>query len=271
MSKLKQIYDEQGISTYSLTRDTGSKSRTNTLEHILNGSREITSTNLNMLTAFASGLGMRLEDILDDFDLDGTTSQILNIERQISRLFEKANAKHYIDNEDGGFVIGSNVFNPKVDDLKILKKEYDFIKPWKSHANQKTEPIYLLNRRWLKRNPKAKRNATLTNLSPRYNKYSEAYFIYSPIYDKVDGERIGGDFKMAITVKNKEGHFMFSEVYGVEFLKTEDNKHITYYKSHDNRFEVTPTKVHSWKKEEISELEFYHALFSQYNKFEMSK
>ncbi len=273
LDKMKKLVENRGLSTYEIVHNTGCVSRTNILEPVINGDKEITSTNFNNLSAFARGLGVTIEDILEDYDYDGTTAQILNIERTVKRFKKhQQNGIVLTENEDGGYVIGARYEVNKYENFPILKKDFEIIEKNKFHSEQLTEPIYLLNRRWLNtssKNTYLTKNNTLTNLAPKLNKYSMAFFIYSPIYDNND--LIGGDFKLAISVLNKEGFFSFSEVYGCEWLKTEETRHIVYYKAYNEHLYVTPERIEEWEKEEISELEYWKAIYTQFFKFGISK
>lgn len=272
LDKIKKLIEDRDLTTYEIVHNTGVASRTNILEPVLEGKKELTSTNFNSLSAIARGLGVTLEEILEDYDLDGTSSQILNIERTVKRIIKSHNhGKVFTQNDNGGYVIGVNYPNSNLNDFPILKTDFDFIDSDKLHAEQKTEPIHLLNRKWIDRSKKSylTKNETLTNLAPRFNKYSMSFLIYSPIYK--DSELIGGDFKLAITVTDKKGMFFFSEVYGCEWLNTDKTKHITYYKTYDDHYCITPKRIQRWNKWEISELEFWKALYSQYFKFGISK
>lgn len=262
--RLQELLNKHELNEYSLTKYTGSASRSDSLASILNGDREVTSVNLNLISTFARGLGLRLTDVLDDFDLDGTTGQVLSMERKVER-FRKVKAPIDIEYPNGGFIKGVNV---KEDLGKFpLKKKYEFLNPKVSHEEQSTNAIYLLNNEQLNRDPKFKssRNESLTNLSPRFNAYAWAYFIYSPLKD-------GGDFKTVASVfrDNGEGEFLFTEVYGCEWINREDNKSICYYKYHSDYDTVTPELINDSKKVEISELEFYRGFISQFLKFNVT-
>lgn len=273
LDKMKKLVENRGLSTYEIVHNTGSVSRTNILEPVINGDKEITSTNFNNLSAFARGLGVTIEDILEDYDYDGTTAQILNIERTVKRFIKhQHNGTIITENEDGGYVIGAKYDENTFKTFPILKKDFEIIEKDKLHSEQLTEPIYLLNKRWLNttnKNTYLTKNNTLTNLMPKLNKYSMAFFIYSPIYDNND--LIGGDFKLAITVTDKNNMFFFSEVYGCEWLKTEETRHIVYYKAYNEHLYVTPERIEEWEKEEISELEYWKAIYTQFFKFGISK
>lgn len=259
--KLRELLDKYDLNEYKLTKYTGAGGRTNTLEHILDGEREITSTNLNLLSAFARGLGVKLEDILDDFDIDGSTSQVLAIERKKERV-RKTKGTVDIEYPNGGFVKGLNI---REDLGKIpLKTKYEFLNPKLKHEDQPTNEIYLMNNAFLSRDPKfdANRNESLTNISPRFNAHAWSYFIYSPLKD-------GGDIKVVVSVwrENKDNEFLFTEIYGCEWINRDDNKSICYYKYHNDYEPLNLDQIKNAKKIEISELEFYRGFMSQFQKF----
>lgn len=266
--KLEKLIKESNVNSYDLTKYTGSANRTDSLESILSGKREITATNLNLLTSFARGLGVQLTDILEDYQLDGTQSQIIGLNRQIDRIKKYKKGKLIYSDSEGGFILGANLPNSNYNNFTLLKTDYEFLNPDLKHSEQKVTPVYILNRKWNERNKQryTSRNKTLTNLDARINKRALSFIIYTPLKNST-GEIIGGDLKTAVSVFNTNKELMFSEIYGVEFIDLPENKDIHYYKSRNIDFAITPKRIERWKKQEISELEFYKALFSQYYKF----
>lgn len=260
--KLQELLDKYDLNEYKLTRYTGAGARTNTLVHILNGEQEVTSTNLNLLTTFARGLGVQLEDILDDFELDGSASQVLNIERKVERI-RKITGEVDEELAGGGFVKGVNIKK----NIKISpKKKYEFLNPKVNHNSQPVNDIYLLNSTFLNRDfdEKENRNKSLIKIDRRYNSYAWSYFIYSPLKD-------GGDIKVAVSVFDKkgEGNLVFTEVYGCEWISRSDNKSICYYKYRTEDDVLSNKVINNSQKEEISELEFYRGFLSQFLKFKL--
>ncbi len=266
MNKLKKLLEESNISTYQLTKNTGGINRSDSLEKVLSGEREITSLNLNLLTAFARGLGVKLEDILEDYELDGTSSQVFGITKLVDRIRGLKNLYYQFrqDYDNGGFVIGTNI-RRTTKEFPLLKTEYEFLNPDVDHEHQNTTEVYKLNKEYLDKptNHYTTRNKNLTNLDPRFNSHALSFLVYTPL-------PTGGDLKAAVSVFDKSDNLMFSEVYGCEWISTETQKDIVYYKYSSDQY-ITPLRIQKTKKEEISELEFYEGLYSQFQKFKISK
>lgn len=263
MIKLKELMDKTEKKEYQICKYTGLKGRSDSLEKVFSGERELTSLNLNLLSAYARGLGVKLTDILDEYELDGTTSQIVGIKRLVERIrkVNENNVEYREDFSNGGFVIGINL-QKAVSDFP-LKKDYEFIKPNKSH-DFNTPDISMLNREFNNKvlDHYSTRNKTALNVSPRYNSHALSFIIYSPFEH-------GGDLKTAISTFDKNGDLLFSEIYGCEWLDKPDQKDIFYYKYEDYDNIITPARINSSKKEMISELEFFKGFYSQLYKFKL--
>lgn len=264
MTKLKKLVEESDKNEFQLCKYTGLKNRSESLEKVLSGEREITSLNLNLLSAYARGLGVKLKDILEDYDIDGTTSQVLGITRLAEKLrgVKDGNTEYRMDYQNGGYVLGNNL-KKKVTDFP-LKKDYEFLKTDKTHT-QNTPEIEKLNAEFSSRkiNNYTTRNLTLLNVSPRFNSKALSFLIYSPFEH-------GGDLKTAVSVFDKNDELMFSEVYGCEWIDKDDQKDVYYYKWKSFDEVITPSRILNNKKEMISEMEFYHGFYTQLMKFKVS-
>lgn len=266
MRKLKKLIEECNLNEYQLTKNTGGYSRSDTLEKVLAGEREITSVNLNLLSAFARGLGVTLEDILESYELDGTSSQVISINRIVDKIrgVKEENREFRQDYDNGGFVVGTNI-RRTTKEFPLLKTEYEFLNPDEDHEHQNTTEIYKLNKEYLNKpsNQFKTRNKTLTNIDPRFNSHALSFLVYTPL-------PTGGDLKAAVSVFDRNDNLMFSEVYGCEWISTDIQKDIAYYKYSSDKY-ITPLRIQNTKKEEISELEFYEGLYSQFQKFKIAK
>lgn len=261
MNKIKKLMDKYELTEFQVTKDTGQRgNRTNTLREVADGKREITSINLNLLTSFALGLGLKLEDLLNDYDLDGTTTQIVNINRYINRLSKKTDYNRLDDKNNDSFILNNN--NNKLNQ-KWFKKGYEYLNTSLEHDQQKVNDIYLLNNSYLSNDDYNRtRNKTLANLDARINKYSDSYIIYSKL-------KTGGDIRIIANVYDKKDNFKFGELFGCEWIDTEDNKSICYYKYHDSTQPINLDNLDSLEKEEISQIEFFRSLQGQLQKFDL--
>ncbi len=271
MSNLNELIKDKNILTYDLTKNTGNPQRGDSLKEILSGRRELTNTNFNLISTYARGLGVKLTDILDDFDIDGTTSQIINISRHVSKLKNLRKIKegvHKLVDSDQQ-VLGMNL---KEDGFKYdkFKSKFDFIKPDKQHKDQSITETYLLNRKWLEYPHKTEiKNTTLADTTQKLNSHATTYLTYTPI--EFEGDIIGGDLKIGVSVYDVKDNFLFTEVYGCEFMDSDNNKNIAYYKGRDDSNPITAELMEAIPKIEISELEFYNNLFTQYWKLGIPK
>ena len=256
MNKLKEIMDKYNLTEAQVTRFTGQPSRSTTLQLVANGKRDIMNVNLSQLTGYARGLGLRLEDVLNDFELDGSSAQVDNITRYVDKL-ERLN-NHVKTFENNGFIVSSGIDKQNY----ILKKNYEFLNPESSHGLQPTNDIYLLNNQYLNvlRDKKTDRNKTIAKLTPRMAGRVKSVVIYSPL-------SAGGDLRIVAESYGKYGNYCFTEIYGAEWINQDDNKTICYYKAHNDK-RIDPKDINRIKKQEISELEFYKAFnpqLPQYN------
>lgn len=272
MSKLRKIIEERNLSTYEITKNTGLKSRSDVIEDVLDGKRELSNTNFNILSSIARGLGVPLNDILDSFDLDGTSSQVINMKRIINKI-NKPGKKlkkivYRVQNvPDDKFVLGTNL-DEGLTKYNKFKTKYEFINPNLEHDKQYITVTDKLNADYL--NSPIQRynmNTTLVNLSNKLNSLLTSVMVFTPI--EYQDEIIGGDFKLGVTVKDTHDNFLFSEIYGCEYMDTEDNKSIVYYKAILDK-PLTAELMESVPKEEISEIEFNNALYTQFWKYGLS-
>lgn len=255
MNKIKEIMDKYGLTEHQVTRFTGQPSRSDTLRSVAKGDREVTSINLKLLTSYARGLGLRLQDLVNDYELDGSSTQVTSIKKYVDMLLRLNEHVKKFNNE--GYIISNGIDKQHYP----LKKEFEFLNPKLTHSQQKTNEIYLLNNSYLPilKDKKIKQNKSLAKLMPRYNKYIKSVIMYSPL----EG---GGDLKLIADVYDRTGFYLFSEILGSEWIDTEDNKTICYYKAHSNRL-IKPELINEIEKQEISELEFYKGLNTQLPKY----
>lgn len=273
MSKFRKLIEEKNLSTYDLTKSTGLKNRADIVEDVLAGKRELTNTNFNILSSFARGLGVPLTEILESFDIDGTSSQVINIKRIIDRI-KKPGKKfkdvvYRVQNiPEDKFVIGTNL-DEGLTNYNKFKIKFEFINPNLDHDKQYITVTDKLNAEYLKTPiQRYNMNTTLNNLSNKLNSLLTSVMVITPI--KYQDKIIGGDFKLGVTVRDTQDNFLFSEIYGCEYMDTEDNKNIVYYKAVLDK-PLTAELMESIPKQEISELEFNNALYSQFWKYGLSK
>lgn len=250
MKNIQDLIEKYNMSEYQVTRFTGQPSRSDALRCVASGEREPTSINLNLLTSYARGLGLRLQDLLDDFELDGTSSQVISINKYVDKL-KRLNEE--IEEHDNGYIISNGMDKEGYK----LKTKYEFLNPKLSHSSQPTNDIYLLNRTYLDVIlEQEKNNNTLAQLRPRYSKRVKSVMIYSKLPN-------GGDLKLVGYSYDNKGNLLFSQIVGCEWIDQDDNKSICYYKAHSNK-EINPKDVNRIDKEEMSELEFYQSLHHQF-------
>lgn len=268
MTKLERLMEEKRLSSFELANSNGNSSRLISINRVLDGEADITSLNLNLLTSIANGLGVPLEELLDPFDLDGRSSEIVYLNRIVERA-KKQNAEYTNTYPNGGFIKGFNInkqsYRNEGEYVKS-KTDYEILDPTKSHDEQGLPKTYELNNEFLYRNENKRntRNQTIRNLHSKYNKNSLAFLIYTPLSD-------GADLKVAVSVFDPRGNIMYSEIYGVEWIDKEDQKEVAYYKGRIEGKVITPDRVKNVKKEIVSELEFYRGLKSQFSKFKLGK
>lgn len=267
MGKFEDLLEKNNLKTFEVANSNGNNSRLSSLNRVVDGKTEISNLSFNIIIGAANALGVPLEDIMEPWDLDGRSGQIQYITRLMGLIADN-NAEYSNVYPDGGYVKGINLYKQEKrneGDFINIKKDYEILDPTKTHDEQELTPTYELNREFLNRNERRRetRNKTIQNFHSSFNTNALSFLIYTPL-------ALGGDFKLAITVFDKEDLFMFSEVYGVEWIDQEDQREIVYYKSRINDI-VNPENIKNSDKEVISELEFFKGLKTQFPKYNIRK
>lgn len=313
MLKIEKLLDEQGLSLVQVTRAMGSRALSKAYDRVADGHSEFTSLTLDTLATYARGLGVSLSDLLEDYELDGTSSQVNVTARLAGRILKSINKydSEYVKDNRMFIKLEDQIIgypDEKLEDLlaeiqdgaKLKEKksdfshvpaylyacyaekleefnfdnlkpktEYEFINPSIPHSEQNIISSLELGKKYRDVNGSVnswnRRRDPMSLISQDHPTMgrSAAIIQYTPLKN-------GGDLKLGVDVYDSSNDFLFSEVYGTEWVNNDTLKEVVFYKSHlydpldEDSFINSP-------KTQISEFEFYRALNSQFNKFKIAK
>lgn len=313
MLKIEKLLDEQGLSLVQITRLMGSRGMSKKLDGVLDGRVDFTSLSLDTLASYARGLGVPLSELLEDYEMDGTSSQVNLTARLAGRITHSINKfdPEYVKNNrlyinfDGKFT--SNLDKNLVDNLNEIqsaanikdkksdfshvppymyacfvemldgynfdnikyKTEYEFINPELPHSEQNILSSLELWEKYREVHGNIalwnRRRTPMSLISQDHYTMgrSAAIIQYTPLKN-------GGDLKLGVDIFDGSNEYLFSEIYGAEWINKDNLKEVIFYKSHLYEPLDEDTFINSPKKQ-ISEFEFYRALNTQCNKFKIAK
>lgn len=305
MKRLEKLLEDNNITPNVVGDYSGDHSRRQSILKVLNDEMDFNNLTFNTVTTLARSLGLSLNEFLADYEIDGTSSLVSNIKKVVQRIRNKIKRttvselknNHMViqvgnkqvsykdsDIEDklkeikslltnnSSFIFGINInklerFNGNINNpFTFNKTDCEFIKPEVIHSKQDLLNITKANSEfWNKSYYNGKWINSEENINTQGNKIigsCPALFVFTPLKN-------GADVKMVIGIHNLTG-IKFTEIYGCEWLDTEDQKELAFYKAKYHA-PFTDFNIENSNKELISEFEFYRGFLSQFRKFKISK